>query len=72
MGEHGEGQRLEVLGVEVPLFTPHRLEQVLTGDNLKHEVHSCKTVICFTIVFTSYLLFFPVGVYLRQKEMKSH
>lgn len=35
LGEDGESQRLEVLGVDVPLLATHRLQQVLTWDDLK-------------------------------------
>lgn len=31
---HGESQRFEVLAVNVPLPTVHRLQQILTGNNL--------------------------------------
>lgn len=41
-----------MLGVEVPLLTPHRLEQVLTRDNLRTQKYTDVKQICFTIVFT--------------------
>lgn len=34
LGEHGEGQRFEVLAVDVALPAVHRLQQVLAGDDL--------------------------------------
>lgn len=33
--EHGEGQRLEVLPVDVALSAVHRLQQVLAGNDLE-------------------------------------
>lgn len=70
LGEHGEGQRLEVLGVEVPFFTLHRLEQVLTGDNLRTQsaymLNSDLFHYCLHIVSAI------IGVYLRPQEIKSH
>ena len=35
LGEDGEGQGLEVLGVDVVLLPSHGLEQVLAGDDLR-------------------------------------
>lgn len=35
LGEYGEGQRFEVLAVDVTLAAVHRLQQILTGNNLK-------------------------------------
>lgn len=34
LGEHGEGQRFEVLAVDVSLPAVHRLQQILAGDDL--------------------------------------
>lgn len=34
LSEHGEGQRFEVLAVDVTLPTVHRLQQILAGDDL--------------------------------------
>lgn len=35
LGEHGEGQRLEVLPIEVALSAVDWLQQILTGNNLR-------------------------------------
>lgn len=40
LGEDGEGQRLEVLGVDVSLLAPHGLQQVLTWDDLNEHTHT--------------------------------
>lgn len=37
LSEHGEGQRLEVLAVEVALAAAHWLQQILAGNNLRKE-----------------------------------
>lgn len=37
LSEHGEGQRLEVLAVEVALPAAHRLQEILAGNNLGRE-----------------------------------
>lgn len=37
LGEHGEGQRFEVLAVDVALPAVHRLQQILAGDDLREK-----------------------------------
>lgn len=40
----GEGQRFEVLGVDMPVLSSHRLQEVLAGDNLWVQKHKLALV----------------------------
>lgn len=42
LGEHGEGQRFEVLAVDVTLAAVHRLQQILAGDDLAEAKNKTK------------------------------
>lgn len=55
-----------MLGVKVSLFTPHRLEQVLTGDDLKAQKKKKKNI--YTAAFISY----GFKEHLVMGDIKSH